>query len=51
VVDDPVSTMSADTPSFCGPALDGWLRVVDAVHEAGGKIMPSCASRSGRAPT
>ena len=40
VVDDPVSTMSADIPSFCGPALDGWLRVVDAVHEVGGKIMP-----------
>jgi 2,4-dienoyl-CoA reductase-like NADH-dependent reductase (Old Yellow Enzyme family) len=40
VVDDPVSTMSADIPSFYGPALDGWLRVVDAVHEAGGKIMP-----------
>jgi 2,4-dienoyl-CoA reductase-like NADH-dependent reductase (Old Yellow Enzyme family) len=51
VVDDPVSTMSADIPSFYGPALDGWLRVVDAVHEVGGKIMPSCASRSGRAPT
>jgi 2,4-dienoyl-CoA reductase-like NADH-dependent reductase (Old Yellow Enzyme family) len=32
--------MSADIPSFYGPALDGWLRVVDAVHEAGGKIMP-----------
>jgi hypothetical protein len=40
VVDDPVSTMSADIPSFYGPALDGWLRVVDEVHEAGGKIMP-----------
>src|SRR5271154_2216971 len=40
VVDDPVSTMSADIPSFYGPALDGWLRVVDAVHEVGGKIMP-----------
>src|SRR5277367_1484988 len=40
VVDDPVSTMSADIPNFYGPALDGWLRVVDEVHEAGGKIMP-----------
>jgi 2,4-dienoyl-CoA reductase-like NADH-dependent reductase (Old Yellow Enzyme family) len=40
VVDDPVSTMSVDIPNFYGPALDGWLRVVGAVHEAGGKIMP-----------
>ena len=40
VVDDPVSTMSVDIPNFYGPALDGWLRVVDAVHEVGGKIMP-----------
>src|SRR5258705_5278411 len=40
VVDDPVSTMSCDIPNFYGPALDGWLRVVDAVHEVGGKIMP-----------
>jgi hypothetical protein len=39
-VDDPVSTMSVDIPNFYGPALDGWLRVVDAVHEVGGKIMP-----------
>ena len=31
VVDDPVSTMSVDIPNFYGPALDGWLRVVDAV--------------------
>jgi 2,4-dienoyl-CoA reductase-like NADH-dependent reductase (Old Yellow Enzyme family) len=40
VVDDPVSTMSVDIPNFYGPALDGWLRVVDAVHEVGGKIIP-----------
>jgi 2,4-dienoyl-CoA reductase-like NADH-dependent reductase (Old Yellow Enzyme family) len=40
VVDDLVSTMSVDIPNFYGPALDGWLRVVDAVHEVGGKIMP-----------
>src|SRR5260370_6839911 len=40
VVDDPVSSMSGDIPNFYGPALDGWLRVVDAVHEVGGKIMP-----------
>jgi 2,4-dienoyl-CoA reductase-like NADH-dependent reductase (Old Yellow Enzyme family) len=32
--------MSVDIPNFYGPALDGWLRVVDAVHEVGGKIMP-----------
>ena len=40
VVDDPASTMSVDIPNFYGPALDGWLRAVDAVHEVGGKIMP-----------
>ena len=40
MVDDPVSTMSVDIPNFHGPALDGWLRVADAVHEVGGKIMP-----------
>ena len=40
VVDDPVSTMSVNIPNFYGAALDGWLRVVDAVHAAGGKIMP-----------
>ncbi len=27
-------------PAFYGEALDGWKKVVDAVHQAGGKIMP-----------
>ncbi len=27
-------------PHFWGPALDGWRRVVDEVHAAGGKIIP-----------
>ena len=39
-VDDPVSTMSGDIPNFYGASLDGWHRVVEEVHEAGGKIMP-----------
>ncbi|MEI9985433.1 MAG: hypothetical protein WDN69_20930 [Aliidongia sp.] len=39
-IDDPVSTMSGEIPNFYGAALDGWQRVVDEVHEAGGKIMP-----------
>lgn len=40
VVDDPVSAASSRVPQFHGRALDGWRRVVDAVHEAGGRIMP-----------
>ena len=40
VVDDPVSTMDPNVPNFYGPALEGWRRVVESVHEAGGKIMP-----------
>ena len=27
-------------PAFYGEALNGWKKVVDAVHEAGGKIIP-----------
>ena len=27
-------------PAFHGEALDGWKKVVDAVHQAGGKIIP-----------
>jgi 2,4-dienoyl-CoA reductase-like NADH-dependent reductase (Old Yellow Enzyme family) len=49
VVDDPVSTMSVDIPNFYGPALDGWLRVVDAVHEVGGKIIRSSGVSAWRA--
>jgi len=39
-VDHPVSSYSVRTPAFHGPALDGWRRVVDEVHEAGAKIVP-----------
>ena len=39
-VDDPVSTSNANVPNFWGPALEGWRRVADEVHAAGGKIMP-----------
>jgi 2,4-dienoyl-CoA reductase-like NADH-dependent reductase (Old Yellow Enzyme family) len=39
-VDHPVSSHSVRTPAFHGKALDGWRRVVDEVHTAGGKIVP-----------
>ena len=39
-VDDPVSSMSVDVPNFFGASLEGWRRVVDEVHAAGGKIAP-----------
>lgn len=39
-VDHPVSSYSVRTPAFHGAALDGWRRVVNDVHEAGGKIVP-----------
>jgi len=39
-VDDPVSTMNGNVPNFYGAALEGWQRVVEQVHEVGGKIMP-----------
>ena len=39
-IDHPVSSYSVRTPAFHGPALDGWRRVVDEVHEAGAKIVP-----------
>ena len=39
-VDHPVSSYSVRVPALHGPALDGWRRVVDEVHEAGGKIAP-----------
>lgn len=39
-LDHPVSSHSLRIPAFHGEALDGWRRVVDAVHEAGGKIAP-----------
>lgn len=39
-IEDPVSSMSTEIPDFFGAALDGWARVVDEVHTAGGRIMP-----------
>ena len=39
-VDHPVASYSTRVPAFFGPALDGWKRVVDEVHQAGGKIVP-----------
>jgi 2,4-dienoyl-CoA reductase-like NADH-dependent reductase (Old Yellow Enzyme family) len=40
-IDDPVAGVYPTVPHFHGrEALAGWKRVVDGVHEAGGKIMP-----------
>jgi 2,4-dienoyl-CoA reductase-like NADH-dependent reductase (Old Yellow Enzyme family) len=39
-VDHAVSTMDVNVPNFYGDALPGWRRVVEAVHDAGGKIAP-----------
>lgn len=39
-VPHPVSSYSTRVPAFHGPALDGWKRVVDEVHGAGGRIIP-----------
>lgn len=39
-IDHPVSSYSERVPAFHGPALDGWRRVVDQVHNAGARIIP-----------
>jgi 2,4-dienoyl-CoA reductase-like NADH-dependent reductase (Old Yellow Enzyme family) len=39
-IDHPVSSYSVRTPAFHGNSLDGWRRVLDAVHGAGAKIVP-----------
>jgi 2,4-dienoyl-CoA reductase-like NADH-dependent reductase (Old Yellow Enzyme family) len=39
-VDHAVSTMDVNIPKFYGEALPGWRRVVEAVHDVGGKIAP-----------
>jgi 2,4-dienoyl-CoA reductase-like NADH-dependent reductase (Old Yellow Enzyme family) len=39
-IDHPVSSYSVRTPAFHGKALEGWQRVVQEVHDAGGKIIP-----------
>ncbi|MBY8825631.1 NADH:flavin oxidoreductase [Sphingomonas colocasiae] len=36
----PVSSYSTRVPAFHGEALSGWRRVVEEVHDAGGKIIP-----------
>ncbi len=39
-VDHPVASYSVRVPQFHGEALPAWRRVVEEVHEAGGRIMP-----------
>jgi 2,4-dienoyl-CoA reductase-like NADH-dependent reductase (Old Yellow Enzyme family) len=40
-IDHPVATLHPDVPRFHGEApLAGWKKVVDAVHAAGGRIVP-----------
>lgn len=39
-IDHKAASSAVQIPCFHGPALDGWQRVVDAVHAAGGKIAP-----------
>ncbi|HET8708608.1 MAG TPA: 12-oxophytodienoate reductase, partial [Pseudomonadales bacterium] len=39
-VNHPGAAGYADVPAFHGEALEGWKKVVDAVHAAGGKIAP-----------
>lgn len=39
-VDHPVASYSTRVPAFHGAALAGWRRVVEEVHDAGGRIMP-----------
>jgi len=39
-IDHPVASHSLRIPAFHGAGLDGWRRVVEEVHEAGGKIAP-----------
>lgn len=41
VIDHPAATGDPNIPNFHGDAaLDGWARVVEEVHAAGGKIIP-----------
>ncbi|MFC4306551.1 NADH:flavin oxidoreductase [Cohnella boryungensis] len=41
VIDHPAATGDPNVPNFHGEeALKGWANVADAVHEAGGKIVP-----------
>ncbi len=40
VVDRPAAKNDPNIPNFHGAALDGWKRVIDTVHAAGGKMGP-----------
>jgi 2,4-dienoyl-CoA reductase-like NADH-dependent reductase (Old Yellow Enzyme family) len=40
VIDRPASRNEPGIPFFHGMALDGWRRVIDAVHAAGGRMGP-----------
>ena len=40
VIERPASKNEANIPNFYGDALDGWAKVVAAVHAKGGKIAP-----------
>jgi len=40
VIDRPSSSADADIPHFYGDALNGWKKVIDEVHAAGGKMAP-----------
>ncbi len=42
-VGHPAAALNEDEPHFHGPALAEWARAVDAVHAAGGRIMPQLA--------
>lgn len=39
-IDHPAANGYKDVPAFFGPALEGWKRVVDAVHADGALIVP-----------
>lgn len=40
IIDHPQASAYENVPAFYGDALEGWKKVVDAVHAAGGKIAP-----------
>ena len=56
-IDHPVSSYSARTPAFHGPALEGWRQVVAGVHQAAGRsylisgTWEPCAVRATTTPT
>lgn len=41
LIDHPAATDKVNNPSFFGDAaLEGWKKVIDSVHDAGGKMVP-----------